>query len=128
MMCCRSVYTLDTQIDTSMSDMTLLPCPFCGSQAKLYHDTRSDSEQLHYWIVQCTNVFDCLTKGIATSTAENAAQHWNRRYDYDSERADAVVDFVKRVCIMAERKIEMTHKLEGAHYASMMELVKEYES
>lgn len=111
-----------------MTDIPLLPCPFCGAPAELFHDTSSDYERNWYWVGQCSDHVNCWIEGATASTAENAAQHWNRRYDYDSERADAVVDFVKRVCIMAERKIEITHKLEGAHYASMMELVKEYES
>lgn len=44
---------------------------------------------------------------------------------YTSEQIDAINDFYNRVCDLAERKMEMTLRLEGSHYAAMREIIEE---
>lgn len=39
---------------------------------------------------------------------------------------EMIEEFVDKVCKRAEEKMLVTLKLEGAHFASMMELLKEY--
>lgn len=78
--------------------------------------------------VECMNP-DCMA---ATQTyydpdpdaaKRKAVAAWNRRTQPQNQ---AIIDFVNEVCAMAEQKMMITHKLEGAHYASMMELAKRY--
>jgi hypothetical protein len=43
----------------------------------------------------------------------------------DEAKAEVIQEFVAEVERRAERKMEITHKLEGAHYAAMKELARE---
>lgn len=58
-----------------MSELKLLPCPFCGGEAELMI-FNSEYETV---TVGCTNE-DCdITMGKAFFTDEEAIEHWNRR-------------------------------------------------
>lgn len=59
--------------------------------------------------------------------------YWEEREmeEWDKEmkaRFVIVQEFYDKVCKLAESNIEHTGKLEGAHYAAMQTILKEYES
>lgn len=43
--------------------------------------------------------------------------------EYTEDQKRAIVDFCNRICQLAEAKIAQTYRVEGAHYASMVELL-----
>ncbi len=47
--------------------------------------------------------------------------------EYVRAKMMTISEFVKQVEARAEEKMLITHKLEGAHYAAMKEVEKEYE-
>jgi hypothetical protein len=52
----------------------LMPCPFCGSEARVDYNFGRDP-----W-VQCTNIEACgATDGAVWETEDEAIKHWNRR-------------------------------------------------
>ena len=51
----------------------LKPCPHCGGEARLYHDTASDYERDWSYSVECTSC------GGYFKTPEQAISEWNRR-------------------------------------------------
>ena len=61
-----------------MSEIKLLPCPFCGGEAK----TGYAINDYNRWGVICTNCEACVEvaewKGVA-DTEENAIRAWNTR-------------------------------------------------
>ena len=61
-----------------MSEVKLLPCPFCGGNAKI----RGGWQVLGmapWWLVAC--IGDCQVKGPYASSQEAAASVWNQRYN-----------------------------------------------
>lgn len=87
-----------------MSEIKLLPCPFCGGEAK----TGYAINDYNRWGVICTNCEACVEvaewKGVA-DTEENAIRAWNTRkpmqeicerleelFKYNSEQADIYID------------------------------------
>lgn len=58
-----------------MTDTELLPCPFCGGAAKLFHDTSSDDERNWVFVVECAD-WTCTD---ARKTKAEAIAAWNRR-------------------------------------------------
>lgn len=65
----------------NVKDTELLPCPFCGSKAKLIANTQSF---LPYVLVQCENC-SAKTKNVMQSidycATDEAAKLWNKRAD-----------------------------------------------
>ena len=59
--------------------MKLKPCPFCGSSAKLFHDTSSDYTENWSWSVDCENEDDCGCVIDYQDTAEIVTIKWNKR-------------------------------------------------
>ncbi len=55
-----------------MSD-TLLPCPFCGGEARIEQHEKSK------WLAFCDDVYGCGTEGWYEDTPEEAIAAWNRR-------------------------------------------------
>jgi len=55
---------------------SLKPCPFCGSRAKLFHDTSSDYAEHWSWQVYCNN---CGCGIEYQETAEIVTKKWNKR-------------------------------------------------
>lgn len=45
----------------------------------------------------------------------------------DKEKLAVIKDFYREVCDLAESKMLKTGKLEGAHFASMKEIIKKFE-
>lgn len=84
-----------------MTDDPLLPCPFCGAPAELFHNTSSDCERNQWWSAQCSDRQSCWIEGATAGTPEEATQHWNRRYDYSAECANTTLPVV--VPSVAER-------------------------
>lgn len=62
-----------------MTDTDLLPCPFCGGAAKLFHDTSSDYERQWTWGVICENDDECIGGGGYFAAKDGAIAAWNRR-------------------------------------------------
>ena len=58
-----------------MSEIKLLPCPFCGGEARMQDEPIEKGEFLYS--VLCEN--DCVTQGIYHNTAESAIKAWNTR-------------------------------------------------
>ena len=60
--------------EVQMEGVKLKPCPFCGSEAVLFHDERTVNSKYDLWYVRCS----C---GIRTSGVPmgNAIEIWNRR-------------------------------------------------
>lgn len=73
-----------------MSD-ELLPCPFCGGEARLQHDTSSDYRRQWKYLVICTNVEACWISGKEFDTPEAAATWWNTRHEPQSSDDDATI-------------------------------------
>ena len=55
----------------SVSEIKLLPCPFCGEEAKLHHNTLTDKFKV--WCSEC----DCRTD--VYSDEKEAIKSWNTR-------------------------------------------------
>jgi Lar family restriction alleviation protein len=55
-----------------MSD-TLLPCPFCGGEARI------EQHEKGKWLAFCDDVYGCGTEGWYEDTPEEAIAAWNRR-------------------------------------------------
>jgi hypothetical protein len=53
----------------------LLPCPFCGVQAKARKATNAD----YYWIVGCTSVRCSFRPEFQHSDRAYAVKQWNKR-------------------------------------------------
>lgn len=58
-----------------MSEIKLLPCPFCGGEAILETDKIGNEQKLYY--VSCKD--DCITQYGYSSTKEYAIEKWNTR-------------------------------------------------
>lgn len=56
----------------------LLPCPFCGSEAKIIHDTSSDYERQWTWGIECTSAV-CEARVNNYTSEDSAVTWWNRR-------------------------------------------------
>lgn len=61
-----------------MSD--LLPCPFCGNSATIYHDTSSDHERQWTWGVNCDDWGDCGASITGAASRDAVIAVWNRRH------------------------------------------------
>lgn len=60
-----------------MSDeTTLLPCPFCGGEAKLSHYETFDNDE---WAVECMGVCEIQPATCLFFTKEQAIEAWNTR-------------------------------------------------
>lgn len=77
-----------------------------------------------------------LLEQIATTPAlaEMARRRWDPQFDVEvgqeadmnELKAQIAHEFYSEVCARAERKMEQTHVLEGAHYAAMQEVIREW--
>jgi hypothetical protein len=69
-----------------MSELNLLPCPFCGSPAFMW-------KTINGYKVSCENDKGCVTMpprfDISFTSPEEAEKHWNRRTDYNLALNDA---------------------------------------
>ena len=63
-----------------MNDTELLPCPFCGGEVELRHDTSSDYERHWTYTVRCPNQ-ECGCDFGHYEMASQVATKWNRRHD-----------------------------------------------
>lgn len=54
----------------------LLPCPFCGGEARLFHDDSSDYEQHWTYFVSCMK---CEAETQRSKAREHAIEFWNAR-------------------------------------------------
>ena len=59
-------------------EITLLPCPFCGSEAKL-DDTEGGDSIVHCMKCEAYFLDDMLWNGNDYDSKSNAAAKWNRR-------------------------------------------------
>lgn len=57
----------------------LLPCPFCGGESRVGHDTSSDYERQWSWNVECRNVGECEAAIVGFASQEAAIARWNMR-------------------------------------------------
>lgn len=74
-----------------MSEIKLLPCPFCGGEAGI----------IHYGNNRASTRYECFGCGCSLETGEtfNYGKHWNERYTLpDDLRADvlALCDYAKK--------------------------------
>lgn len=60
----------------------LLPCPFCGHAARLFHDRSSDYERQWSWGVECQNEGECEAGLTGFASKEAAIAKWNSRRRY----------------------------------------------
>lgn len=78
-------------------NLTILPCPFCGSEAETESRTMISEQRgrLRYkhtnWIVRCGNM-ECFMHGLRMSafmddffTEEEAVEAWNERAAYETD-------------------------------------------
>lgn len=97
-----------------MSEIELLPCPFCGGEAKLHHNLLTDKFKV--WCSKC----DCRTD--VYSDKEEAIRKWNTRKPMERilERLKGIV--VQRVawfgkkdeiCIGVDKAIKICKKEGG---------------
>lgn len=87
-------------------------CPFCGGAPEMCHAIE--------WYVLCT---ECDAASCKCRTEDEAKQRWNRRV---AVTASVACEFYREVCRRAEAKMELTGRLEGAHYAAMQEVLREH--
>ena len=64
----------------------LLPCPFCGGEAKMCHVTQLWEPKDSYW-AKCV---DCHTSGKHHKTEAEAIAAWNTRSDYHGYEQAAI--------------------------------------
>lgn len=88
-----------------MSEIRLLPCPFCGGKAILESDKIGKEQKLYY--VSCKD--DCVTQYGYSPTKEYAIKKWNTRkpmqeivkrlevklYEYNQELEIDIADGIK---------------------------------
>lgn len=71
----------------------LLPCPFCGGDAQVKHDTSSDYKRHWRWLVECLDYENCALELNGFSTREQAISRWNSRkssaYSHRNGETDA---------------------------------------
>lgn len=60
-----------------MSEIKLLPCPFCGGEAELLHEEDYSSHQL--WRVECEECDCCTSEYYDNPGKEHAIRAWNKR-------------------------------------------------
>lgn len=79
----------------------LLPCPFCGGEAKLYSVGTGSPHYGHYHQVVCQG---CLTaSGAYWSGEQSAIDAWNTRYHSEFEKTvikawKEIKDYTERTC------------------------------
>jgi len=59
--------------------MKLKPCPFCGSEAKIYHEDIGEGyskENIRWNTVTCSS---CYSEGKSDLSQNNSITNWNRR-------------------------------------------------
>lgn len=62
----------------------LKPCPFCGSEARLYHNFIGDKLTSFVQCIECGARTKMVVIGTAFSSDEQAIEAWNRRADGES--------------------------------------------
>lgn len=55
---------------------TVLPCPFCGSKARLH---RAINDPLLWWIIECSGLECAVKPCLEREGRENAITDWNKR-------------------------------------------------
>lgn len=78
-----------------MANTELKPCPFCGGEALLYHQSSkyTDYDGDYAYCMKCgcrTKLFECFngTGKTHTDTEIEAMNAWNRRADNEQREAD----------------------------------------
>ncbi len=64
-----------------MSEIKLLPCPFCGDRGP-----EITGHRRHHWIA-CTSGTDCAVTGPVRGTEADAIAAWNHRAHTDAQAA-----------------------------------------
>jgi Lar family restriction alleviation protein len=84
-----------TEKGKKMKENELKPCPFCGGEAVLYHQsskyTDYDGDYVHCMHCGCrTKLFECFngTGKTHEDTEREAVNAWNRRADNEQREAD----------------------------------------
>ena len=70
-----------------VSEVKLLPCPFCGGKAKIYVAPETDSA--HYCCVECTLCKASTHKHIDYLT-DTAVSEWNKRAPLQAEETQCL--------------------------------------
>ena len=65
----------------SNEELKLLPCPFCGGNAKIIEDYFNQQEFPDYIAIKCDVCFSCSHDflGWQKNAKERAIEAWNRR-------------------------------------------------
>ena len=87
-----------------MAETKLLPCPFCGGEARVYQHPF-----LGTWSAYCTNNNDCGASIRDGNTKEDVIKAWNRRVPPTEEQ---IVEYIEET--MAENR-EMLKKMKKKH-------------
>lgn len=63
------------------SNVTLLPCPFCGGEAELKPTYDLDTDEIDGWFAWCCTTNDCTTHPMTNDylTRAEAVEAWNTR-------------------------------------------------
>ena len=97
----------------------LLPCPFCGGESRVGHDTSSDYERQWSWFAECLAENECGAMLSGYASEKSVIAHWNRRV---SEKV-LLLAFYNLVCDRAERNMEATGTVSGAHWNAMRQVL-----
>ena len=96
-----------------MTDELKELCPFCGGEPI----AEKKENSIAHWIVRCV---ECRALVEGTTEAQ-AIDGWNRRVSNNT----TIIAFYHRVCERAERNMELTGIVSGAHWNAMRQVLKE---
>lgn len=102
-----------------MDRTELLPCPFCGGEVEIYHDTSSDYERHWSYTIRCPNQ-DCGCDFGHYETIQKVVRQWNTR----RTTPQTLLEFYNRVCDRAEANMTLTGTVSGAHWNAMRQELK----
>ena len=90
----------------------LKPCPFCGSEAKLFADKKT-----YDWGAVCQQPeCECNAKISYCSTREEAIEQWNRRTTEPDPRVAALVEALRHTQLRLKTQTQMPFYRDGERW------------